>query len=259
VTDVLVQRLRAAGCVFAEDEAAMLRAAASGDALAALVARRVAGEPLEHVLGFVDFCGRRFELDPGVFVPRQRSALLVEEAVRLGGSVVLDLCCGCGALGLVVADQLNAELHAVDLDPVAVACARRNGARRAYVGDLVDPLPPTLCGAVDLLVLNAPYVPTGAIKDMPPEAREHEPLLALDGGPDGMAIQRRVLALATDWLTPTGHLLTETSTVQASRLATAAASYGLVPRIVHDEDLGATVLVAGRSFTTAVVNLPQTD
>jgi release factor glutamine methyltransferase len=244
VGDDLVGRLRAAGCVFAEEEAALLEAAASGSALEALVVRRLEGEPLEHVLGFVDFCGRRFALDPGVFVPRQRSALLVEEAVRLGGSTVLDLCCGCGALGLVVADRLGAVLHATDLDPAAVACARANGVAHAHLGDLVDPLPAALRGQVDLLLLNAPYVPTAAVADMPPEARDHEPLLALDGGPDGMGIQRRVLAVSPDWLARGGHMLTETSTVQADALAEAAQSCGLATRIVRDEDLGATVLVA---------------
>jgi release factor glutamine methyltransferase len=243
VTDALVDRLRAAGCVFAEEEAALLAESASGDELERLVVRRVAGEPLEQLLGFVDFCGRRFTLGPGVFVPRQRSALLVEEAVRLGGAVVLDLCCGCGALGLVVASRLGASLHAVDLDPAAVRCARRNGAD-ALLGDLFDPLPRALRGTVDLLLLNAPYVPTSAVAEMPPEAREHEPRLALDGGPDGMDVQRRVLAGAADWLSPTGHLLTETSTVQADRLAAAAAAYGFESRVVRDNELGATVLVA---------------
>jgi release factor glutamine methyltransferase len=243
VTDLLVERLRAAGCVFAEEEAALLAEVASGDALEALVVRRVGGEPLEHVLGFVELGGRRFVVEPGVFVPRQRSTLLVDEAVRLGGSVVVDLCCGCGALGLLVADRLGATLHAADLDPAAVRCARANGAD-AVVGDLFEPLPASARGTVDLLLLNAPYVPTSAVAAMPPEARDHEPRLALDGGPDGLDVQRRVLAEARAWLAPGGHLLTETSTVQADRLAAAASAHGLTPRIVHDDDLGATVLVA---------------
>jgi release factor glutamine methyltransferase len=268
VTDALVERLRAAGCVFAEEEAALLTESAGGDELEALVARRVGGEPLEQVLGFVDFCGRRFVLEPGVFVPRQRSALLVEEAVRLGGSVVVDLCCGCGALGLLVADRLGATLHAVDLDPVAVGCARRNGAD-ALLGDLFDPLPTALRGSVDLVLLNAPYVPTRAVAEMPPEAREHEPLLALDGGPDGMAVQRRVLASATDWLAPTGHLLTETSTVQADRLAAAAASIDpagaarlyatLKPRLEEAyRDLGYPQTPFDRTVERAIVLLLET-
>ncbi len=124
--DDVVARLRAAGCVFAEEEAALL--VADGRDLGVLVARRAAGEPLEQVLGWVAFGGLRVLLDPGVFVPRQRTGLLVEQAVALGGRVVVDLCCGAGAVGLAVAAGLgDVELVAADVDPVAVACARRNG------------------------------------------------------------------------------------------------------------------------------------
>src|SRR3954462_3557379 len=103
--DVVVARLRAAGCVFAEDEARLLLAGAAPDALDALVARRVAGEPLEPLLGWAEFCGLRVAVAPGVFVPRRRTEALVEEAVALfrPGAVVVDLCCGSGALGLAVA------------------------------------------------------------------------------------------------------------------------------------------------------------
>jgi release factor glutamine methyltransferase len=117
----VVARLRAAGCVFAEDEAALL--VADGRDTDALVARRVAGEPLEQVLGWVEFCGLRVLLDPGVFVPRQRTALLVETAIGLSGSRVVDLCCGCGAVGLAVVAGLpgSSLVAAADLDPAAAA------------------------------------------------------------------------------------------------------------------------------------------
>lgn len=245
VGDGLVERLRAAGCAFAEDEAALLHRAASGDALEALVVRRIAGEPLEHLLGYVDFCGRRYRVSPGVFVPRQRSGLLVEEAVSLGGRTVVDLCCGCGALGLSVAARLGfVSLLGVDVSPAAVADALANG-MDARVGDLFHALPPGLRGRVDLLLVNAPYVPTHAIADMPAEARDHEPRAALDGGYDGMEIQRRVLAAAPDWLAPGGHLLTETSTTQVDRLVVHATKKCLSARVVRDTARGATVLVAG--------------
>ena len=245
IADV-VTRLRAAGCVFAEDEAALL--VADGRELDALVARRVAGEPLEQVLGWVEFCGLRVLLDPGVFVPRQRTALLVETAVALGGSRVVDLCCGSGAVGLAVQAGLpGAELVAADLDPAAVACARRNGAT-VLAGDLFDPLPDELRGRVDLLCVNAPYVPTDAIADLPPEARDHEPATALDRGgrrtepaPPGSA------AGAHDWLAPGGSLLLETSRRQAPGTLAAVTAGGLEGRLVADEDRGATVVVGTRS------------
>src|SRR3954471_13115050 len=101
--DAIVGRLRAAGCVFAEDEAAVLLASASDPAqLAAMVDQRVAGQPLEHVVGWDEFFGRRILVGPGVFVPRQRTELLVREAVARRGRVVVDLACGCGAVGLAV-------------------------------------------------------------------------------------------------------------------------------------------------------------
>jgi release factor glutamine methyltransferase len=243
VRDV-VERLRAAGCVFAEDEGALLLA--DGRAVEGLVARRVAGEPLEQVLGWVAFCGLRVLLDPGVFVPRQRTALLVEQAVALGGRVVVDLCCGAGAVGLAVAAGLpDVELVAADVDPAAVACARRNGVD-AVLGDLFDPLPPRLRGRVDLLCVNAPYVPTDAIADMPPEARDHEPAVALDGGPDGLDLHRRVAAGAHPWLAPGGSLLLETSRRQAAGTADAVTAGGLRARVVTDDDRGAVVVVGTR-------------
>jgi release factor glutamine methyltransferase len=246
VSAPVVARLRAAGCVFAEDEAALLVEAASGAALEALVDRRVAGEPLEQVLGWAEFCGLRLAVAPGVFVPRQRTRLLVREAVALArpGSVVLDLCCGTGAVGVAVAAAVGSvELHAADVDPAAVACARRNGAGSFHEGDLYEALPAALRGRVDVLVANAPYVPTGAIALMPPEARDHEARAALDGGDDGLDVQRRVAAGAPEWLAPGGALLIETSRGQAPGTLAAVTRAGLTARVVTDEDLAGTVVV----------------
>lgn len=248
--DAVVLRLRAAGCVFAEDEARLLLAAAGGAAeLDAMVERRAAGLPLEHVVGWAEFRGLRIEVGAGVFVPRRRSELLVAEAARLArpGSVVLDVCCGSGALGAALAAAVpGVELHAADLDPVAVRFARRNLARaggQVHQGDLYDPLPPALRGRVGVLLANAPYVPTAEIGLLPPEARLHEPATALDGGSDGLALQRRVIAGAPAWLAPGGHLLVETSERQAPLTVAAMAAAGLRPRLVADDDLAATVAV----------------
>ncbi len=210
-----VRRLRAAGCVFAEDEAEVLLSAAGTPAhLSAMVDRRAAGEPLEYVVGWADFCGVRVAVEPGVFVPRPRTALLVREAVArtVPGSVVLDLCCGCGALGAAVAEAVpGIGLHAADVDPVAVGCARRNVERyggTVHCGDLYAPLPGTLRGRVDVLLANVPYVPTDEVALLPAEARLFEPRTALDGGADGLDVLRRVAARAPDWLAPGGYLLT---------------------------------------------------
>ncbi|MYS87512.1 putative protein N(5)-glutamine methyltransferase [Embleya scabrispora] len=250
-TSVIVTRLRAAGCVFAEDEAALLVAGAAGPAeLAVMVDRRVAGLPLEHVLGWAEFRGLRIAVDPGVFVPRRRTEFLVEQAVAAArpGAVVLDLCCGSGALGAaLVAEVDRVELYAADIDPAAVRCARRNiAADRVFEGDLFAPLPASLRGRIDVLVANTPYVPTEEIQLLPSEARIHEPRVALDGGSDGLDIQRRVTAAAPHWLAPGGRLLVETSERQAPQAVEVFRDAGLVPRVVESEELYATVVTGTR-------------
>jgi release factor glutamine methyltransferase len=246
----IVARLRAAGCVFAEDEARLLVSAASTPAeLADMVDRRVAGLPLEHVLGWAEFCGLRIAVGPGVFVPRRRTEFLVRHAMGLArpGEVIVDLCCGAGAIGAALAAAVpGAEVHATDIDPAAVRCARRNlpgSPARVYQGDLYDPLPDALRGRVGILVANVPYVPTGEIAFLPPEARAHEPASALDGGPDGLDVLRRVAARAPGWLAPGGHLLIETSDRQAPRAAEAFAAGGLTAQVATSADSDATVVI----------------
>jgi len=255
-SSIIVARLRAAGCVFAEAEERLLRSAArTPDELARMVEQRAAGAPIEHVLGWAEFCGLRIGLEPGVFVPRRRTEHLVRQAVALapgGRFVAVDVCCGSGAVGAALAAALDGvELHAVDIDPVAVRCARRNLASagaRVYQGDLFEPLPVALQGRVRLLVANVPYVPTAEIGLLPSEARVHEPSVALDGGTDGLDVLRRVASVAPRWLAPGGNLLIETSKRQAPRAADAMASSGLVPRVVHAAELDATVVIGNRAL-----------
>ncbi|HEU5160978.1 MAG TPA: putative protein N(5)-glutamine methyltransferase [Streptosporangiaceae bacterium] len=243
----IVTRLRAAGCVFAEEEARLLITAAPTAAdLAVMVERRAAGLPLEHVLGWAEFCGLRVTVDPGVFVPRRRTEFLVRQAVALARHsatrplVVVDLCCGTGAVGTALAAALGQiELHAVDIDPAAVRCARRNVAAAGgwvYEGDLDRPLPTTLRGRVDVMVANAPYVPTREVGLLPPEARVHEPRAALDGGADGLDVLRRVAGAAPGWLAPGGHLLVEASERQAPRIAGLLTGNGLRPRVAESNE-----------------------
>ncbi|MEU4626091.1 putative protein N(5)-glutamine methyltransferase [Actinoplanes sp. NPDC023801] len=247
-----VAALRAAGCVFAEDEADVLIEAARDDrTLGAMVGRRAAGEPLEQVVGYADFCGVRVRLRPGVFVPRVRSELLVRlGTAELGPyALVVDLCCGSGALGLAVRHRVpGITLYAADLDPVAVACARDNLADpgRVHQGDLFEALPAELYGRIDLLLANVPYVATRHIPFLPSEARDHEPRTALDGGDDGLTVFRAVAAGAARWLAPGGLLVSEITEAQTAAATTAADGNGLTATVVTDDDLDARAIVARR-------------
>ncbi|HEV3234973.1 MAG TPA: putative protein N(5)-glutamine methyltransferase [Candidatus Dormibacteraeota bacterium] len=250
----VITRLRAAGCVFAEDEAQLLISAAGTPAeLDDMVDQRVAGLPLEHILGWAEFCGLRVAVDPGVFVPRPRTELLAREAIALAAQcanpVVIDMCCGSGAVGAtLMAAQDGLALYAVDIDPAAVRCARRNiVGGQVLEGNLFEPLPATLRGRVDILVANTPYVPTDEIETMPREARLHEALVALDGGPDGLDVQRQVASAASDWLAPGGHLLVETSQRQAPLTVEIFAQGGLRSRVARSDELDATVVIGAEA------------
>jgi len=236
----------------------LIAAARTPDELDAMVDQRVAGQPLEHVLGWAEFTRLRIAVDPGVFVPRRRTEFLVGQAIAVArpGDVLVDLCCGAGAIGIALAAAVpRAELHSADIDPAAVRCARRNAARYAadlgftahvYQGDLDQPLPRELRGRVAVLTANVPYVPTKEIAFLPPEARTYEPRAALDGGGDGLDLLRRAAAGASGWLAPGGHLFIETSERQAEAARTAFAASGLLARVISDEDLAATVIVGQR-------------
>lgn len=249
----IVVRLRAAGCVFAEDEATLLLAeATTAEELESMVVRRVAGLPLEHILGWAEFCGMRIIVDADVFVPRRRTEFLVHEAAALAhaGEVVLDLCCGSGALGAALFAAVDGiELYAADIEPAAVACARVNLAEaggRVYEGDLFEPLPVSLRDRVGILLANTPYVPTGAVGLMPPEARLHEPHVTLNGGVDGLEVQRRVAGEAVRWLAPGGHLLVEASESQAPSTARIFVASGMSARVASSEEYDATVVIGTR-------------
>jgi release factor glutamine methyltransferase len=112
-----------------------------------------------------------------------------------------------------------------------------------FDGDLYDPLPSSLAGRIDLLLANAPYVPTESIALMPPEARLYEPRIALDGGTDGIDVHRRIAQSAGRWLTPQGHLLVETSRAQAAGTVAAFERHGLVAEVVSSDELDATVVI----------------
>jgi release factor glutamine methyltransferase len=246
----LVEELRAAGSVFAEDEAKVLtEAAGPRSELASMIRRRVAGEPIQQIVGWAEFCGLRIRVEPGVFLPRPRSEFLVGKAIALGqrGCTILDVCCGSGALGVATVIGLGAgDLHATDVEPAAVRCASVNVDEvdgRVYPGDLFDPLPAALRGRADLILLNAPYVPTAELPLMPREARIHEETITLDGGTDGLDVQRRAILQAPMWLAPGAHLLVETSDLQAESTMRLMKQAGLTTTLSTSAEWGATVVI----------------
>lgn len=255
----VARRLAEAGCVYAEEEAAILtEAAATVEELDAMVSRRETGQPLEHVVGWVDFRGVRFAVDEAVFVPRARSGLLVDEAASLirclsgpGADVtVVDLCCGVGAIGGALAAELpQVDLHAVDIDPRAVACAERNLARwgaAVHHGDLFRALPRRLRRRTDVVAASPPYVPTREIRLLASEAREFEPAIALDGGADGVDLVRRIAREARAWLSPEGCLALEVGESQTDRVAGLLDDLGYLTRAVASEEYGSAVVVGRR-------------
>ncbi|RXZ01793.1 putative protein N(5)-glutamine methyltransferase [Fictibacillus sp. S7] len=248
--DGIAARLRAAGCVYAEEEARLLLSAAvSPEELDRMTEKRAEGVPLEHVMGHADFCGFRIELDSHVFVPRRRTEFLVHQAAEIirAGDAVVDLCCGSGAVGAVLAElKPGIRLYATDIDPAAVICARRNVSKadgKVFEGDLYEPLPKVLLGSVNVLVVNAPYVPTNAVSSLPAEARMYEDRIALDGGLDGHDIQRRATIEAGSWLAPGGSLLMETSSRQSAETWRIFQEQGLSSTVVCSSELQATVVI----------------
>ncbi|MFJ6208811.1 putative protein N(5)-glutamine methyltransferase [Lysinibacillus sp. NPDC092081] len=246
----IINRLRSEGCVFAEEELQLLTSEArSIEDLMKMVEKRVSGLPLEYVLGFTKFCGLRIEVERGVFIPRRRTEFLVQQAkiITRPYDIVLDLCCGSGAIGAAITTDLKKILlHSVDIDPVAVRCTSRNITKiggHVYQGDLYDALSDSLKGRVNIIVANVPYVPTDSIKLLPQEARLYEPKVALDGGMDGLDLQRKVIEEASHWLVPGGHLLIETSEIQATQTSEIFADFGLITKIARDYKLDATVVI----------------
>ncbi|RDI02178.1 release factor glutamine methyltransferase [Curtobacterium sp. AG1037] len=251
--DALAARLRAVGSVFAEDEADLLLEAGDGDPvrLRALVQRRLAGEPLEVVLGWAAFDGHRVRVVAGVFVPRARTAVVVEQAARRLHRYdrVVDLCCGVGAISVALLGRVGAlDLVAADLDPDATDVAAENIGDRGIVvtGDLFAPLPERFRDAVDVIAVNAPYVPSGEVATMPSEARDHERLVALDGGADGLDVHRRIADGAGAWLRPGGAVVIEVSAAQSAASAALFAAAGFTVAVERDDEVDGTCVVAVR-------------
>jgi release factor glutamine methyltransferase len=268
----VTRELAAAGCVSAAAEARWLvEETADPERLRAMVARRVAGEPLQYVVGWAPFGWLRLAVGPGVFVPRPETEGLADRAaahLRAAGResrrgpgnpkgvprwnrspVAVDLCTGSGAIACFLAAEVpGARVLATELDPAALAWARINSDRygvELLAGDLDAPLPAELAGRVDVLCANVPYVPSGAIPTLPRDVRDHEPRLALDGGPDGLDVLRRVAARAGRWLAPGGVLLCEIGDDQGEAAAALLAGAGLAEVAVLPDLVGRDRIVEG--------------
>jgi release factor glutamine methyltransferase len=240
-TDV-VNALAEAGFVAPQAEAEALLAATDEGVgpISDLVARRLRGEPLPWITGWVLFCDVRVHVDPGVFVPRPHTQAMVRRAASLlpATGTAVDLCTGSGAVAAVLAStHPGAEVLATDIDPVAVACARRNGVH-AYRGDLVEALPQELQGRVDVMTAVVPYVPSQELHLLPRDVLAHEPLRALDGGRGGTTVLVRAADAAAAWLHPGASLLLELGGDQARELATTLADLGFERIRVHQDDEG---------------------
>jgi len=237
----LAELLADAGFVAAADEAGELLARAGGDQelLDALVARRLTGEPLAWITGSVCFCGLEIAVDPGVYVPRwQTEALALRAVERLpANGAAVDVCTGAGAIAkTLMARRPQARVLATDLDERAVACARRNGVE-AHRGDLLAPLPRALEGSVDVVVGVVPYVPTGDLRLLHRDALTFESTLSYDGGEDGTALLRRVVADSTRFLRRGGALLLELGGHQADALGDDIGRLGYVDvDVLRDEE-----------------------
>jgi release factor glutamine methyltransferase len=222
----------------AEADALLAASAEGAGPIDELLARRLDGEPLAWITGWVRFCDLRVHVDPGVFVPRPHTEPLAGRAVELlpAEGIAVDLCTGSGAVAAVLRSaRPRATVVATDVDPVAVACARRNGVH-ALVGDLDEPLPPSVRERVDVVTAVVPYVPSEELHLLQRDVLAHEPRRALDGGRGGTALLLRAVDAAARLLRPGGTVLLELGGDQAAEVATAMSDAGFTDVLVHRDD-----------------------
>lgn len=228
-----------------------------------LVKRRGNREPLQYILGSTSFCGLEIAVSPDVLIPRPETEVLAERgwgflqarvAAGFGAPTALDLGTGSGCLAIALATHCpQAAVVATDLSEPALAVARRNAAAHRVTeriqfrcGDGFGPVPAV--SRLDLIIANPPYIASGEIASLPPEVREHEPRMALDGGPDGLTVLRRLACEGPAYLAADGRLMTELADGQAAAARAVFAEQGWRVEAVLPDDAGCPrILIAGRA------------
>ncbi len=216
--------------------------------------RRLAGEPLQYVLGTAAFRRLELRVGPGVFIPRPETELVAERAMeRLpSGGIVVDLCTGSGAIALSVADERpDARVLATELSPAASQWAISNrdslGLRAEIAqGDLFTPLPSDLAGRVDVVVSNPPYVDPGERSLLPRDVVDHEPPEALFAPGEGTSVISRIASDAPAWLRPDGWLVLEIGETQRTAVRRILEEHGFADVAIAPDLTGRDRMAEGR-------------
>lgn len=246
--------MRAGGIESPEAEARWIEEGAGGRDVDELVRRRLAGEPLQYVLGTTAFRRLELKVGPGVFIPRPETEVVAEHAMgRLPqGGILVDLCTGSGAIALSVADERpDARVVASELSPTAAQWATSNrdalGLRvDIYSGDLFESLPSDLAGRADVVVSNPPYVDPSERPMLPPDVVDHEPAEALFAPGEGTAVISRIAAEAPTWLRPDGWLVLEIGETQGYAVAEILQTAGFADVSIEPDLTGRDRIAEGR-------------
>lgn len=204
--------------------------AALKESIDGIAKRRAQGEPLQYILGKWEFMGLPFYTRPCALIPRQDTETLCEEALSIGGKTLLDLCCGTGCIGVSLAKLGGFEVTFGDISRDCLVLARENAALNGVSGSFVlTDMFGNISGSYDMICVNPPYIPTSELASLQAEVKR-EPVLALDGGADGLDFYRRISRDYAAHLNPGGHMLLEVGIGQAEGVG----AMFRWPRIVKD-------------------------